>query len=840
MTIRFQRVWPAVLGSLALASSPLLAAPSDLDTTLVHSSPQASGSGTGALVGFAPQSSYVELQSDGRLRFIAAGTSCYNDPQVTGSVLVTLAASGQLQSAAGAPCADAVVPGSIARATAYNAVKLSTGKLLLQSDTEGLDIRLRLIRMNADGSIDTSYGNNGQRIANKSDGSPILSGTGLRDTARMVVDAQDRLYLSAGGSQIARVFADGTLDTSFGTGGYASSPLPNGIITELALDSSGRLLVTGRREEIVPLGIGNLNVAVQRYWLARFDSSGAHDASFRNDLGGSSNIVRVQAVNTDAAIAAGAPILESTGTLVVTVGNTVQRYDSSGTALGSTSAFTETDAASGRGLDITLMFGAVDSNGRIVVAGQGVNTSQQPLVRRTVMARLNTDLGRDTSFDVGDAAPNGLRLYDLGSGRAFPDTRGGVRFGSTGKIHVVGRVDGQAGSSVAVLRLVGDGSSAPVSDTTPEPFDFGVNGNATANSFDVSPAVTITGITVPVAISVDGSAQARGYSIGCSGTFTATAGTIENGQSVCVRHATGSPGTRIVTTLTVGGVTGSFESVVPAPMIDTEPDAYDFPAVIDADPASVVESADRAISGINSTTPIGISGGEYRLSSSGVYTSAPGQLEPGQSVQLRLTASATDGETRTATVTIGGVSATFAVTTRMPAQASTATITGATGGDIRLSTAGGTLVNARTVPLPGAAPSGFSYPNGFYAFDVDSVAPGSEITVQVTLPAASRPNAYVKCNADASSCSEFAGASFSDNTVTLRLQDGGAGDADGLVNGRIVDPGAPAVRAIVAPDPEPEPESSSNSSGGGALGGPLLTMAMIMLGLRRLRERRPH
>jgi len=815
------------------------AAPSDLDTSLIHDSTLAEGSGTGALIGFGQKNPLSELSADGRLRFIASTTSCYSPEQAYGNLFVTLTATGELETVKGAPCSDASVPNSIARATAYNAVRLPSGKLLLQTDTEGLDIRLRLIRLNADGSIDTSFGNNGQLIANKSDGTPILSGTGLRDAARMIIDGQGRLYISNGGAQIARLNADGTLDANYGTDGYANAPLAGGVITELAIDDNGRLVVTGRRDE--EISVGSITVKSARFWLARFAANGQHDTTFRNELGGDADIVRLQAVTTGSPLTAGAITVENDGNLLVTVGNELRRYSSSGDLLGSATFPAEADAASGRSLAITLLSTHVDGTGRILVAGQGVNTSQMPLVRRAVVARLNADLSRDTSFDSGDGSPNGLRVHDLGASRSYPDTRSRFHVGSDGKITLVGRVDGQ-GSQVAVVRLKGDGSGGPAADGTPDSFDFGINENATANSVDTSKPITITGINVPVAISVNNNAQGRGYSIGCNGTFTAAPGTISNGQTVCVRHTTGSPGTTVITTLTVGGVTGNFESRVPQPAIDTEPDVFSFEAASGVEPGAVVESAALVITGTNAPAAISIVGGEYRLAG-GTYTSAPGQIQPGQSVRVRVTAPAELGATATATLTVGGVSANFAVTTRMPAQASTATISGVPGGSISLSTAGGTLTNARSVAQPSGSLSGFQYPHGYYAFDVEDVTPGAEITVQITLPEGSRPDAYVKCSADGTSCAEFTGASFDNNVVTLILKDGGAGDADGTANGRIVDPGAPAVRDSAPPvtDGGDGGDNGSGGSenrrgGGGAMGAPLLAL-MSLFAVWRSRRR---
>jgi hypothetical protein len=58
------------------------------------------------------------------------------------------------------------------------------------------------------------------------------------------------------------------------------------------------------------------------------------------------------------------------------------------------------------------------------------------------------------------------------------------------------------------------------------------------------------------------------------------------------------------------------------------------------------------------------------------------------------------------------------------------------------------------------------------------------------LPVGVEVDAYFKYHNN--TWSQFAGASFAGSQVTLTLVDGGAGDADGIANGVIVDPGAPA------------------------------------------------
>jgi hypothetical protein len=70
------------------------------------------------------------------------------------------------------------------------------------------------------------------------------------------------------------------------------------------------------------------------------------------------------------------------------------------------------------------------------------------------------------------------------------------------------------------------------------------------------------------------------YALGCAGTFTGTAGTISNNQTVCVRHTSAAtPATPVNTILTVGDYADVFTSWTSATLPDGDgdgvPDASD-------------------------------------------------------------------------------------------------------------------------------------------------------------------------------------------------------------------------------------------------------------------------
>ena len=92
-------------------------------------------------------------------------------------------------------------------------------------------------------------------------------------------------------------------------------------------------------------------------------------------------------------------------------------------------------------------------------------------------------------------------------------------------------------------------------------------------------------------------------------------------------------------------------------------DAFSFEPVPDAEPGAYIESSAVLLSGFVNPVPIRIKGGEYRIYVS-EYTDAPGLVQPGDAVFVKVKASEKSGETVKARVTIGNRTAEFKVTTR--------------------------------------------------------------------------------------------------------------------------------------------------------------------------------
>ncbi len=95
---------------------------------------------------------------------------------------------------------------------------------------------------------------------------------------------------------------------------------------------------------------------------------------------------------------------------------------------------------------------------------------------------------------------------------------------------------------------------------------------------------------------------------------------------------------------------------------DTTPDQFTFVDQSGVQLNTLVTSNTITVSGINVPVPISITGGEYSING-GVFTDATGTVNNGDGVKVELVSSGSYSTTTGATLTIGGVSDTFSVTT---------------------------------------------------------------------------------------------------------------------------------------------------------------------------------
>ena len=345
--------WPTPAGSASRAAQGTTQMAGDLDTTF----------GTGGKVttdfGGPAGASAVALQSDGKI--VVAGN-------------------------AGAPGADPF---------------------------RGLDFALA--RYNADGSLDTTFGTNG---------SVTTDFSGERDVITAVVILADGKILASGSASpvfgssdfaLARYNSDGTLDTSFGSGGKVTTD-SLGMTNEslgMVMQSDGKMVLAGHSR--------NSSSGVNVFLVARYNTDGSLDTTF-----GGSGQVTTSFFNNDTAFDA---VVQSDGKIAVAgvaVGPTtggdfaLARYNSDGSL----------DSSFGSGGKVTTdFFGGYDealslrlqSNGNLVAAGYSSKDALGPAFSATddfAMVRYMPTGALDATFGTNgkvttDFSGDTDRIVDL-------------------------------------------------------------------------------------------------------------------------------------------------------------------------------------------------------------------------------------------------------------------------------------------------------------------------------------------------------------------------------------------------------------------------------------------
>jgi hypothetical protein len=238
----------------------------------------------------------------------------------------------------------------------------------------------------------------------------------------------------------------------------------------------------------------------------------------------------------------------------------------------------------------------------------------------------------------------------------FTSNFGGTAFnGLLDEVQIYDRA--LAAEEIVAIYAAGSAGMCTPEDTTPDPFYFTDQADVELNTLVTSDAVTVAGIEEPASISIENGE----YEINNSDTWTLEVGTVNNGDTVRVRQtSSGNFSTQTDATLTIGGVSDIFSVTTLA--ADTTPDAFFFTAQIDVPLNTLIISNAITVAGINSPSPISITGGQYSING-GAYTAAAGLVNNDDTVRIRQTSSVSYNATTDATLTIGGVSGVFSGTT---------------------------------------------------------------------------------------------------------------------------------------------------------------------------------
>jgi probable HAF family extracellular repeat protein len=178
----------------------------------------------------------------------------------------------------------------------------------------------------------------------------------------------------------------------------------------------------------------------------------------------------------------------------------------------------------------------VSADGAVVVGGGNSATGPKTAFVWT------KDRGMQPVADV--LAANGVKNV---AGWTLEEATGVSADGKT----VIGVAQGPAGFTED---FVADLSAA---DTKPDTFNFTDQDDVPLSTPITSKPVTIIGINTGAPVTIGGGE----YSLGCTGTYTRLAGTVNPGQTICLRHVSAATkGTATETMLTIGRMADTFTS----------------------------------------------------------------------------------------------------------------------------------------------------------------------------------------------------------------------------------------------------------------------------------------
>jgi uncharacterized delta-60 repeat protein len=253
-----------------------------LIATRLTAAGQADGSfGGGVVAGPAIVSSFgsgsigrgVAVQSDGKI-VVVGQASDTTGTGTLGLIVERFNSNGTLDTSFGS--------GGVARTltaqfgAGYAVAIQSDGKIVAagQANAPGGGTEVAVARFNTNGSLDTSFGSGGTDLLNLGEDSRAL-GLALQSNGDIVIVGSQAPGLQVPNALIARLTPSGALDSSFnGTGAYAHQyaiGAANSAFTSVAVQSNGDIVAAGAAT--------NGNTGADAI-IARFTSAGAPDGSF--------------------------------------------------------------------------------------------------------------------------------------------------------------------------------------------------------------------------------------------------------------------------------------------------------------------------------------------------------------------------------------------------------------------------------------------------------------------------------------------------------------------------------------------------------------------------------
>ena len=314
----------------------------------------------------------------------------------------------------------------------------SDGKIVVAGSSDnGSNEDFALVRYKKDGSLDTTFGTGGKVTTAIGSGDDSAEAVAIQTDGKIV--AAGYYYNSSPNKDFAlvRYTTDGSLDTTFGSGGIVTTTIGSGddSAEAIAIQSDGKIIATGSSD----------NGTNEDFALVRYTTTGSLDSTFgtggkvTTDFGDIDSAYGV-AIQTDGKIVAAGysgPIFSYDFALVryTTTGSLDTGFDTDG----------KVTTAIGSGIDWAYGI-AIQTDGKIVAAGYAFVGGNPDFA----LVRYNTSGSLDTSLDT-----DGMATTAIGSGY---DVSYALAIQTNGKIVAAGCSYNGSNDDFALVRYTTDGS----------------------------------------------------------------------------------------------------------------------------------------------------------------------------------------------------------------------------------------------------------------------------------------------------------------------------------------------------------------------------------------------
>ena len=316
--------------------------------------------------------------------------------------------------------------------------------------------RNSLARLNSDGSLDNTFNiGTGVQTDQVLDKEGIVTGIAVQPDSKLIIVGEFKTYNGIKANNIARVNADGSMDTAF-TDSSLLTPGTDSLVNTVVLQPDGKILIGG-----IFLGYNNR----LRPILARINSNGTIDDTFDTSGSGVGLNERVESI-----------LVQPDGKIFV--GGMFTQYDTTALPVGVARFLPATGGLIAFDGDVPPFFSQ-----SVFSVNEGVSNAAITLKRqlgndgRTV-AQVTFGSGSATANDFSFPSVGALDLsFNYGSGKGANNVVNALVIQPDGKIVIGGNFtayNGDPNASDGILRLNKDGTI----DTT---FNYGA-GNGTLGS----------------------------------------------------------------------------------------------------------------------------------------------------------------------------------------------------------------------------------------------------------------------------------------------------------------------------------------------------------------------